>query len=84
MRRPVIKSLPQAAVGVVRRYAQRAGQISRLILACFVLGLSTRKVSEALFTILGEKVIAATVSRVARVLDRVVESFHRTPRIKGA
>ena len=72
-----------SAVEVVRRYARRGGQISRLILGCFVLGLSTRKVSEALFPILGEKVSATTVSRVARVLDRAVEGFHRRVLSKG-
>ena len=66
-----------SAAGALRKYARPAGQISHLILACFVLGLSTRKVSEALFTILGGKVSGATLSRVARLLDRAVQSFHQ-------
>jgi transposase-like protein len=33
---------------VVRAYARRAKDIDRMILACFVLGLSTRKVAAAL------------------------------------
>jgi transposase-like protein len=53
--------------------------VDRLILACFVLGLSTRKVGEALLPLLGERVSPATVSRVAQVLDRAVAAFHRRP-----
>lgn len=68
-----------SAVGVVRAYARRAQQIDRMILACFVLGLSTRKVSQALLPILGEPVSATTVSRVAKSLDEAVESFHTRP-----
>ena len=68
-----------SAVGVVRAYARRAQQIDRMILACFVLGLSTRKVSQALLPILGEPVSATTVSRVAKSLDEAVESFHKRP-----
>lgn len=66
-----------SAVEVVRAYARRVDQVDRMILACFVLGLSTRKVAHALMPVLGEAVSAATVSRVARILDRAVEAFHR-------
>jgi transposase-like protein len=68
-----------SAVGVVRAYARRAQQIDRMILACFVLGLSTRKVSQALLPILGEPVSATTVSRVAKSLDEAVDGFHKRP-----
>ncbi len=34
-----------SALGVVRAYARRAAHVDRMILACFVLGLSTRKVA---------------------------------------
>lgn len=68
-----------SAVGVVRAYARRVGQVDRMILACFVLGLSTRKVAQALLPVLGEPVSATTVSRVAKTLDRAVEAFHRRP-----
>ncbi len=71
-----------SAVDLVRRYARRSNHINRMILSCFVLGLSTRKVSEALLPVLGERVSAGTVSRVAKVLDRAVEGFHRRA-IKG-
>jgi len=68
-----------SALKVVRSYARRAGHIDRMILACFVLGVSTRKVAQALLPVLGEAVSPATVSRVAKQLDSVVEAFHRRP-----
>lgn len=66
-----------SAVEVVRSYSRRADQVDRMILACFVLGLSTRKVAHALMPVLGEAVSAATVSRVAKTLDAAVDAFHR-------
>jgi len=66
-------------VSIVRAYARRAPQIDRLILACFVLGISTRKVSQALLPVLGEPVSATTVSRVAQGLDTAVGAFHLRP-----
>jgi transposase-like protein len=47
-----------------------------MILACFVLGLSTRKIGEALLPILGERVSPSLVSRIGKRLDRVVRGFH--------
>lgn len=64
---------------VLRAYARRAGEIDRMILAGFVLGLSTRKVGEALLPLLGCTISAATVSRVAKILDASVAAFHRRP-----
>jgi transposase-like protein len=66
-----------SALSVVKAYARRTAEINHLILSCFVLGLSTRKVGEALLGILGERVSAATVSRVAKTLDAAVAAFHR-------
>nr|CAX83773.1 Transposase mutator type [uncultured bacterium] len=66
-------------VSVLRAYARRASHIDRMILACFVLGLSTRKVAEALLPVLGRPISAATVSEVAKSLDAVVAAFHRRP-----
>jgi putative transposase len=68
-----------SAVGVIRAYARRVGHIDRMILSCFVLGLSTRKVAQALLPVLGEPVSATVVSRVAKSLDGAVEAFHRRP-----
>jgi len=66
-------------VAVIRAYARREAEIDRVILAGFMLGLSTRKLGETLLAILGQKVSAATVSRVAKTLDQAVAAFHRRP-----
>lgn len=63
----------------LRRYQKRAKTIDRAILGCFVYGLSTRKVGEALGTILGEKPSSSTVSRIAKELDQAVAAYHRRP-----
>src|SRR4030042_2070955 len=55
---------------------RRGGTVDQLILACFVLGMSTRKVSTALLSLLGERVSAATVSEVAKALDGEVRRYH--------
>ena len=68
-----------SALEVVRAYARRAGHIDRMIPACFVLGLSTRKVALALLPVLGRRIGAATVSAVAKTLDAAVAAFHRRP-----
>mgnify|MGYP001115695473 FL=1 len=44
-----------SAVEVVRAYARRVDQVERMILACFVLGLSTRKVAHALMPFWGKR-----------------------------
>jgi len=64
-------------IEVLQAYSRRSKEVDRLILACFLLGLSTRKVGEALITILGEKVSPATVSRVSQTLDTAVKAFHK-------
>ena len=64
---------------VLHAYARREAEIDRVILAGFVLGLSTRKVGEALLALLGQKISASTVSRVAKTLDAAVAAFHRRP-----
>jgi len=66
-------------VEVLRAYARRTREIDRVILAGFVLGLSTRKVGETLLALLGRTVSAATVSQVAKTLDTAVAAFHRRP-----
>jgi putative transposase len=66
-------------VEIVQAYARRSQDVDRCILACFVFGLSTRKVAEALLPILGERVSASTVSQVAKALDTEVAAFHRRP-----
>jgi putative transposase len=64
-------------IKILNAYARRSKEVDRLILACFLLGLSTRKVGEALQTILGEKVSPTTVSRVSQTLDTAVTAFHK-------
>jgi putative transposase len=68
-----------SALKVVRAYARRAKDVDRMILACFLLGLSTRKVAIALLPVLGRPVSPATVSAVAKQLDTAVAAFHRRP-----
>jgi putative transposase len=64
---------------VLRAHARRAPEIDRVILAGFVLGLSTRKVGETLLPLLGRPISATTVSRVAETLDAAVAAFHARP-----
>ncbi|NJM30658.1 MAG: IS256 family transposase [Rhizobiales bacterium] len=66
-----------SAHGLLKAYARRGGDIDQIILQGFALGLSTRKVGEALLAILGRPVSPQTVSRVARTLDQAAEAFHR-------
>jgi transposase-like protein len=68
-----------SACAVLRRYARRVHRLDAVILAAFVLGLSTRKVGKALLAILGEEISPSTVSQVAKTLDTAVASFHRRP-----
>ena len=83
-----------SALRVVQSYARRVRDVDRLILACFVLGLSTRKVARALLPILGQPVSPSpgsqgrppvvaperrAVSQVARQLDAAVAAFHQRP-----
>lgn len=62
---------------VLEAYKRRSRSVNQLIMACFVLGMSTRKVSTALFSLLGEKVSASTVSEVAKRLEHAVRRYHR-------
>jgi len=66
-----------SGVGVIRAYTRRVHHVDRMILSCFVLGLSTRKVAQAVLPVLGEPVSAGTVSRIAERLDESVRAFHR-------
>jgi putative transposase len=66
-----------SAAHLLKRMRSRPSNIDRMILQCFTLGLSTRKVGEALLPVLGERVSAATVSNVVRQLDGAVAAYHR-------
>lgn len=63
----------------LKAYSRRAQHIDRLILGCFVLGLSTRKVAPALVCLLGERISPQLVSDIARSLDAHVARFHNRP-----
>src|SRR4030066_1233247 len=76
----LILRIPRSRKGFVSRvleaYKRRSRSVDQLIMACFVLGMSTRKVSTALFSLLGERVSASTVSQVAKRLDHAVRRYH--------
>jgi len=64
---------------LLERYARRHRSIDEVLLACFCLGLSTRKAAPVLAPMIGEKVSASTISRIAKDLDREVEAYHDRP-----
>jgi putative transposase len=76
----LIVRIPRTRKGVISKvleaYKRRSRSVDQLIMACFVLGMSTRKVSTALFSLLGERVSASTVSEVAKTLDQAVKRYH--------
>src|SRR4030043_309899 len=76
----LILRIPRSRKGfmskVLEAYKRRSRTVDQLIMACFVLGMSTRKVSTALLSLLGEKISASTVSEVAKKLDHAVRRYH--------
>ena len=64
---------------LIERYARRCRSIDRVLLACFCLGLSTRKAAVVLGPVLEEKVSATTISRISRQLDGEVQRYHSRP-----
>jgi transposase-like protein len=76
----LILRIPRTRKGYVSKvlgaYKRRSRSVDQLIMACFVLGMSTRKVSTALLSLLGERVSASTVSEVAKNLDHAVRRYH--------
>lgn len=66
-----------SAVSFLAAYKRRSPDIDQMLIGCFTLGLSTRKVGEALLSVLGERISPSTVSRVAKTLDSAVEAFHK-------
>lgn len=64
---------------LIERYARRCRSVDRVLLACFCLGLSTRKAASVLAPVVGERVSATTISRIARELDQEVERYHSRP-----
>jgi transposase-like protein len=66
-----------SAISVLKRFARRVLPVERMIMLTFLLGLSTRKVSQALLPILGEPVSPSTISAIAKQLDQAVEAYHQ-------
>lgn len=64
---------------VVARYERREPVINEALKQVFLLGVSTRQAGRALATLVEDAVSAATVSAVAKALDRSVQTFHRRP-----
>jgi transposase-like protein len=75
----VMRTRMISAQRVIKAFARRSCSVDQMILECFTLGLSTRKVGKALLSALGEKISASTVSLVAKQLDEVVKAYHKRP-----
>jgi putative transposase len=61
---------------LIERYARRCRSVDQVLLACFCLGLSTRKAASVLAPVLGERVSATTISRLSSQLDGEVVRYH--------
>jgi putative transposase len=66
-----------SAISVLKRFARRVLPVERMILLTFLLGLSTRKVGQALLPILGEPLSPSTISEIAKQLDQAVDAYHQ-------
>lgn len=66
-----------SAQQLVKRFRRRPEHLDRMVLSCFVLGMSTRKVSRMVADALGSSISATTVSNIAKSLDHSVASYHQ-------
>ena len=66
-----------SAISVLKRFARRVLPVERMVMLTFLLGLSTRKVGQALLPILGEPISPSTISEIAKQLDQAVEAYHQ-------
>ena len=64
---------------LIARYARRCRSVDQVLLACFCLGLSTRKAASVLAPVLEERVSASTISRLSSQLDGEVARYHGRP-----
>src|SRR5437867_3572703 len=64
---------------ILPRYQRREKAVNEAIKQVFLLGVSTRQTGAALASLLDEAVSASTVSQVAKVLDPLVNQWHRRP-----
>ncbi len=60
-------------------YQRRQKEVNQLVKEAFLAGISTRRVTEVLEPVLGEKISPQTVSGILRSLDGEVRLFHRKP-----
>jgi transposase-like protein len=63
----------------IGRLERRAPEVAELIRQAFLRGISTRQVGRVAAVLTGEAVSAQTVSRLTRVLDHGVRTFHQRP-----
>lgn len=68
---------------VVRAYCRRVVSVDRMILSCFVLGLSTRKVAQALFPVLGTDTLRYTSKALPSAVVRT-NGYGSKERLLGA
>lgn len=61
----------------VRRFQQRADDVTLLIREAFLRGISTREVGRVVSQLTEQPVSAQTVSNLSKSLDRVVQRFHQ-------
>jgi len=62
---------------VIPRFQRRTAAVTEAIKSVFLLGVSTRQAGAALASLVDESVSAATVSKICKVLDGLVERYHR-------
>lgn len=72
----VVRTRKVSGNKILKAFARRTDTVDQMIMGCFTLGLSTRKVGRALLCALGEKISASTVSEVSKQLDKLVEAYH--------
>ena len=68
-----------SAIDVLGRYKRRSPEIDEAIVASYVNGVSTRKMTKVTEALADEKVDKSTVSRVTRQLEQQVEDLRRAP-----
>lgn len=61
----------------IKPLERRAPEVAELIRQAFLRGISTRQVGRVVATLTGEAISAQTVSKLTRVLDQAVQSFHQ-------
>jgi len=61
----------------IKPLERRAPEVAELIRQAFLRGISTRQVGRVVATLTGEAISAQTVSKLTRVLDQAVRSFHQ-------